>query len=171
MHQQAYEWVDRHADADAARVLDIGGRNINGTIRDRFPGAVEYVVLDIIEDAGVDIVADAATWRPDGDRFDAVVCAEVFEHTPVWREICATAFDVLAPGGQFVATMAGPGRAPHSAMDGGPLQPGEHYANIDPDELAEELYSLGFRGINVDQLGEDVRCVAWAAYAPAVDRG
>lgn len=163
MHQQAYEWVDRHADADAARVLDIGGRNINGTIRDRFPGATDYVVLDIVEDAGVDIVADAATWRPDGELFDAVVCAEVFEHTPVWREICATALAVLRPGGQFIATMAGPGRAPHSAMDGGPqLYPGEHYENVDPDELADELGDLGFARIDVDQLGEDVRCVALA---------
>ncbi|MEV6879739.1 methyltransferase domain-containing protein [Amycolatopsis sp. NPDC051128] len=168
MHQQAYEWVDRHADADAARVLDIGGRNINGTIRDRFPGATEYVVLDIVEDAGVDIVADAATWRPD-ERFDAVVCAEVFEHTPVWREICLTVAVVLEPGGQFIATMAGPGRAPHSAMDGGPeLRPGEHYGNIDPDELEDELVALGFEDVTVDQLGEDVRCVA---FAPAVDRG
>lgn len=162
MHQQAYEWVDRHADADAARVLDIGGRNINGTIRDRFPGATEYVVLDIVEDAGVDIVADAATWRTD-ERFDAVVCAEVFEHTPVWREICATALAVLSPGGQFIATMAGPGRAPHSAMDGGPtLYPGEHYENIDPDDLADVLEDLGFVQVDVDQYGEDVRCIALA---------
>lgn len=160
MHQQAYEWVDRHADADAARVLDIGGRNINGTIRDRFSGATEYVVLDIIEDAGVDIVADAATWRTDA-RFDAVVCAEVFEHTPVWREICETAFDVLEPGGQFIATMAGPGRAPHSAMDGSPeLRPGEHYGNVEPDVLSDVLSDLGFADIDVDQLGDDVRCTA-----------
>jgi SAM-dependent methyltransferase len=168
MHQQAYEWVDRHADADAARVLDIGGRNINGTIRDRFSGATEYVVLDIVEDAGVDIVADAATWRTD-ERFDAVVCAEVFEHTPVWREICATALAVLRPGGQFIATMAGPGRAPHSAMDGGPtLYPGEHYDNVHPDDLEDVLADLGFAGIDVDQLGEDVRC---AAVKAAVARG
>jgi len=163
MHQQAYEWVDRHADADAARVLDIGGRNINGTIRDRFPGATEYVVLDIIDGEGVDIVADAATWRPDGERFDAVVCAEVFEHTPDWAEICCTALVALRPGGQFIATMAGPGRAPHSAMDGGPqLYPGEHYGNVDPDELAKVLDGLGFVDIEVDQQGEDVRCIAWA---------
>lgn len=160
MHQQAYDWVDQHADADAARVLDIGGRNINGTIRDRFPGATEYTVLDIRDDAGVDIVADAATWRTD-DRFDAVVCAEVFEHTAVWREICKTAFEVLEPGGQFIATMAGPGRAAHSAMDGSPeLRSDEHYGNVHPDDLEDVLADLGFAGIDVDQLGEDVRCVA-----------
>jgi len=42
------------------------------------------------------------------------------------------AFRMLEPGGMFVMTAAGPGRAPHSAVDGKGLQPGEHYANIDP---------------------------------------
>lgn len=167
MHQQAYDWVDRHADADASRVLDIGGRNINGTIRDRFPGATEYTVLDIVADTGVDIVADAATWRTER-QFDAVVCAEVFEHTAVWHEICETAFAVLEPGGQFIATMAGPGRAPHSAMDGGPLQSGEYYDNVHPEDLEDVLADLGFVGVVVDQAGDDVRCVA---VKPAVGRG
>ncbi len=166
MHQQAYEWVARHATADAVRVLDIGGRNINGSVRDLFPGAKSYTVLDIHADTGVDIVADAATWTTD-DRFDVVVCAEVFEHTAVWREICATAIGVLEPGGRFIATMAGPGRAAHSAMDGGPtLYPGEHYENVDPDELADELDDLGFVRIDVDQFGEDVRCVAQSWEVP-----
>jgi SAM-dependent methyltransferase len=167
MHQQAHEWVSRHATADAVRVLDVGGRNINGTVRDLFPGA-EYTVLDIRDDVGVDVVADAATWRTKR-RFDVVVCAEVFEHTPVWRDICGTAFTVLAAGGRFIATMAGPGRAVHSALDGGPsLHPDEHYGNVEPDELADVLAACGFVDVDVDQLGEDVRC---AAVKPAVDRG
>lgn len=160
MHAEAMEWISRHRTAAAISVLDIGGRNINGSPRHLFPNA-DYTVLDIADDDGVDIVADAATWKPDR-RYDVVVCAEVFEHTPHWVYIVATAWRALRKGGLFVATMAGPGRESHSAVDGGVLKPGEHYANIDPAELTTALQGglLRFGEVTVDQLGADVRCAA-----------
>jgi SAM-dependent methyltransferase len=161
VHAEAYEWVTRHATSEAVKVLDIGGRNINGTVRNLFPCA-DYTALDIAPGEGVDIVADAATWTPDR-VYDVVVCTEVFEHTASWPQIIGTAFDALRPGGLFVATMAGPGRAPHSAVDGGwQLHPGEHYGNVDPDDLLKALDAAGFDAITVDQQHRpaDVRCVA-----------
>lgn len=149
MHTQAYTWVaERGATTAAVDVLDIGGRDINGTVRNLFPGA-RYRSLDILDGPGVDIVADASTWVPDRP-YDVVVCCEVFEHTDAWPLICATAYDALRPGGLFVTTMAGPGRAPHSAFDGGAVQPGEHYANVSPDELADTLAACGFVDVLVD---------------------
>lgn len=163
MHDQAHQWVAKHAPPDAASVLDIGGRNINGTVRDLFPGAA-YTAMDIRPGEGVDIIADAATWNPNTtSRFDVVVCTEVFEHTADWPAICATAFNALAWGGLFIATMAGPGRAPHSAVDGGfRLQPGEYYGNVNPDNLRVVLEDCGFVDITVDQQRRpaDVRAVA-----------
>lgn len=158
MHAQALEWVARFATDEPVRVLDIGGRDINGTPRVHFPNAA-YTVLDIRDAAGVDIIADAATWTPDA-VWDVVVCTEVFEHADVWREICSTAHKACAAGGLFIATMAGPGRPAHSAIDGGTLRSGEYYANVGPGELRHVLESLGWRDVVVDQLAEDVRASA-----------
>ncbi len=161
MHAEAYTWVQRHAASELGAVLEIGGRNINGSVRPLFPIADPYRTLDVVPGDGVDIVADAADWTPDR-KYDVVVCTEVFEHTPRWPEICATALRALAPGGLFVATMAGPGRPDHSAVDGGPLRGGEYYENVDPNWLFHTLLVRGFVGVVVDQQRRpcDVRCVA-----------
>lgn len=162
MHDEAYAWVRAHALDGQLDVLDIGGRNINGSVRDLFPDAT-YTAMDIRPGDGVDIVADAATWHP-GDRlWDVVVCTEVFEHTTDWKLICVTAFTSLRPDGRFIATMAGPGRPEHSAVDGGwRLHPGEYYGNVEPGDLRAVLEACGFTEIEVDQqFGPcDVRCVA-----------
>ncbi|ANN16250.1 hypothetical protein SD37_11740 [Amycolatopsis orientalis] len=172
MHAEAHEWVARHATTEPVTVLDIGGRNINGSVRDLFPGATVYIVLDIADGQGVDIVADAATWTPDR-QYDVVVTAETFEHTAVWPEICATAFTATKPGGRFIATMAGPGRPAHSAVDGGPtLYPGEHYGNVEPDDLRAVLAECGFVDMVIDRQERpaDVRCVATKPEARHADR-
>lgn len=149
MHAEAYGWVRQHAGTPTS-VLDIGGRDINGSCRALFPQAAEYVVLDLRSGSNVDIVTDAATWTPDRE-FQFVLCTEVFEHTSLWPEICATAFKACAAGGVFVGTMAGPGRPPHSAVDGGwVLHDGEHYANISPSELRAVLESCGWNDITID---------------------
>lgn len=159
MHVEAYEWVRRFGSADPLVVLDIGGRNINGTALDHFPHA-DATVLDIAPGPNVDIVADAASWVPDRG-YDVVVCAEVFEHTAVWPEICATVFKALRPGGEFVVTCAGPGRAPHSAVDGGKrMRKGEWYRNVSTDALRAALADCGFVDILTDTLGEDTRAFA-----------
>jgi SAM-dependent methyltransferase len=161
MHNEAYAWVAAHATTDPVTVLDIGGRNINGTVRPAFPAA-RFTILDIAPGDGVDIVANAAEWTPD-QSYDVVTCSEVFEHTPDWRGIVETAYAALRPGGRFIATMAGPGRPPHSAVDGGWwLHPGEHYANIEPAELKDALVAAGFVDVEVDQQFSpcDVRAVA-----------
>ena len=57
--------------------------------------------------------------------------------------------DVLAPGGALLITCAGPGRLPHSAVDGGPLQTGEYYAGIPADVLKAWLTQAGLRDVRV----------------------
>lgn len=159
MHPAAFEWVARYATGDPLDILDIGGRNINGTCRSLFPNA-RYVAMDLLDGPGVDVVADAVTWLPDR-QYDRVICAEVFEHTESWPAILKTAFEALRPGGDIVVTCAGPGRAPHSALDGTwCLQPGEWYANVSPESLRDALKATGFEDIIVDQAGEDVRAYA-----------
>ena len=161
MHNEAFAWVAAHATQDEVTVLDIGGRNINGTCRDLFPNATLYTAVDIADGPGVDIVADASTWTPDRE-YDVVVCTEVFEHTDVWPDICRTAYKACKPGGRVILTMAGPGRGGHSAVDGGHLRPGEYYGNVDPERLREALEECGWDDIVVDSQVSpaDVRAVA-----------
>jgi SAM-dependent methyltransferase len=162
MHEQAMAWIAEHATGDPVKVLDIGGRDINGSPEHLFPAAICYTVLDIRPGDGVDILADAATWQPT-DWWDVVVCAETFEHTASWRAICRTAYAACAPGGRFIVTTAAPGRPVHSAVDGEfRLLPGEHYANIPPAELERVLAEAGWAHVVVDAQPSpaDVRAVA-----------
>ena len=162
MHAEARAWVEQYATDQPVEVLDLGGRDINGSIRNLFPNATTYRCLDILPGQGVHIVDDAGTWTPD-QEYDFVVSTECFEHSENWRDIVRTAFEALRPGGWFIATMAGPGRPVHSGVDGrlNDLHPGETYANIQPAALHQALTDAGFRAIFVDQRFNpcDVRCV------------
>ena len=166
MHPQVLDWVRRHVpDRPPERtlvVLDIGGRDVNGTCRWLFGWADEYRVLDLRPGENVDIVADAATWEPDR-AYDVALCTEVFEHTADWRRIIATAFSALTPGGMFIATAASPGRPAHSGIHGNEVEPGEYYAGVSRFELTDALAAAGFERFEVDEqlYPADVRCVAW----------
>lgn len=164
MHPEAMEWVARHAAGSTNRtVIDLGGRDVNGTTRHLFPLA-DYVTVDIEPGDGVDFVCDAADFQP-AEPVDCVVSTEMLEHTPRAAEVVVAAFDMLRPGGVFVGTAAGPGRPPHSAIDGKTLREGEHYENISPTDLAGWLAHAGFVDVVVDQQRRpaDVR---WLAYRP-----
>ncbi len=150
MHPEARAYVEARRSDETLAVLEIGGRWINGGIRDLFPNAHPYVSLDIVAGPLVDVVADAATWEPDR-LYDLIVCTEVFEHTPAWPEILRTAAAACRPGGRLVVTMAGPGRVEHGA-DGGPVLAGEYYANVDPEDLRRELAACGWTAVDVDYL-------------------
>lgn len=163
MHSEAYAWVAAHATGGPVTVLDLGGRDINGSVRPLFPNATDYTVVDILPGEGVDIVADASTWDPGERRWDVVVCCETFEHTAGWPGICRTAYTACRPGGMFIVTTAAPGRQPHSAIDGQfRLHPGEHYANVPAVELHRVLVETGWRDVVVDSQPNpaDTRAVA-----------
>lgn len=163
MHQQAFNFVASHVPhltADS-EVLEIGGQDMNGSVRGLFAPA-RYLCVDIAPGPGVDVVADAAEWRPlDPDRlFDVVVCCEVLEHTPVWREILRTAYDVMRPGGRLIVTCAGPGRPVHSGRSAvSELEDGEWYRNITPEELSGALRQAGFDA-SVFIAGQDCQALA-----------
>ena len=131
MHAEAYAFVERTLATLPApqRVVDFGGRNVNGTIRPLMPRSARYTVVDLRYDRSVDYVADAAEWG-EADAYDMVICTETLEHAKNAAAIVTNAARILAPGGFLIMTMATDPRAPHSGMDGGAVHPGEHYANI-----------------------------------------
>jgi SAM-dependent methyltransferase len=148
MHLEAAAFlaVTAHRLGPWGSVLDLGGRDVNGSPRNLFAGA-RYVSVDIVGGPGVDVVADATTYRPT-ERFDLVICAEVMEHVPDPCGFVATAWGALRPGGWFIVTAACPPRAPHSAVDGGPLRPGEFYKNVTEDVLASWL--VGWKDAEIE---------------------
>jgi 2-polyprenyl-3-methyl-5-hydroxy-6-metoxy-1,4-benzoquinol methylase len=104
-------------------------------------------------------VVDAAKFI-NFEAYDVIVCAEVFEHTPMWPQIVQNSYNNLVDGGIFIATMAGEGRYPHSAIDEKPIRDWEHYSNIGWWELKQTLTKLGFKDVKVDVFENDTRCLA-----------
>lgn len=147
MHPGAFEFVGRYATLDDISVIEVGSRDINGSVRCHFPAAT-WTGLDLYPGPSVDIVTDALDHTP-VDQVDLVVICEVFEHCPYWGEVLHHIESWLKPRGRLIVTCAGPGRETHSAIDGGVLHPDEHYANITQDELAEELHYAGYVEIQV----------------------
>jgi SAM-dependent methyltransferase len=160
MHPAALEYVADQIgrfNLDRGDILDLGGRDVNGTTRPLFPRADLYITVDIVADPSVDYVCDAGDLDLP-DRFDCVISTELFEHTCRAPDIVAAAYRHLNPGGRFVATMAGVGRGPHGA-DGGEVGD-EFYRNVDEVKLGEWLEAAGFDDWTVDVNGEDIRCTA-----------
>lgn len=155
MHQAAREYVSRYATPNQIRVIEIGSRNINGTVRDLFPRA-QWVGLDLSDGFCVDLVCDAAKYQP-MIPVDLVVCCEVLEHAADWRDLIEAGVSWLVPGGRLIVTCAGPTRKAHSAVDGGQLQPGEHYENITVAELCRAMQTCGLWIDSAEALREDTR--------------
>jgi hypothetical protein len=170
MHAAVTDWVRHSLDARVERgaertsglhVLEIGSLDINGSVRSLFDGLIadegSYLGIDVQEGPGVDLVADASVYASDR-KYDIVVCAEVFEHTAVWPKIVKNAHSLLLDGGMFIATMAGEGRRPHSAIDENPIRSWEYYKNVTADDLSAKLAMFSESKVDVHE--QDTRC--WA---------
>lgn len=141
MHTEARQYVAGVvAEQRYGAVVEVGGRWINGGVRDLI-GCESYTSLDLHPGGDVDVVTDVRDWTPPAP-VDLVICCEVIEHADDAEGVVAACLRMLAPGGRFVMTCAGPGRDPHSAIDGGPVRPGEHYANIEAAEMKAWLDAL-----------------------------
>ena len=157
MHAEALDFLRKIT--LAGPVVEFGSRNINGSVRDVFP-ELEWIGVDIVEGPGVDIVCDAAKYEPGRDP-ETVICCEVLEHAENWRDLIANAYRILGTSGILLVTCAGPGRKPHSAIDGGPLRDGEYYRNLTACEIRCACLEAGFSGVFAEQFGYDTRAIAW----------
>lgn len=155
MHPEAWSWLSKQVDkvGNVSSIIDIGGRNNNGTPRDLFP-RVEYMALDSMEGDDVDIVCDAAEWIP-GREWDMAICTEMFEHLPPdkYKPILSNINNALKANGVLLFTAATNPRRPHSAWG-------------DPDPGPEEFYE----NVDVEKLKSDMRASRWFMDELVVDR-
>lgn len=158
MHTEAFEYVSRFATHDRISVIEIGSRNVNGSVRSLFPNA-KYLGIDIEDGEGVDVVVDAMEFEPD-EPVDLVICCEVLEHESRWIDVVHRGAWWLTDTGRLIITVAGPKRGPHSAFDGGPLQPGEYYSNVSREDLAMVMADAGLQVVAEEgRGGQDVYAV------------
>lgn len=143
MHAEAYQGTRRHILAlygsldVSPRVLDIGGKYVNGSVHDLLPHA-KWTVMDLVQGDGVDLVADATTYRFQQGEYDLVVCNEVLEHVQDWHGVlqcCRSAATNL------VLTCASTHRHPHGAWGAPSPGPDEWYNNVDPALLMSALHA------------------------------
>jgi SAM-dependent methyltransferase len=135
MHDEAYKFVRSATgafDTVGKRVLEIGSYNVNGSVRELFKDASEYVGIDAREGRGVDLVCSASAFEAT-KPFDIVVTTEALEHSPRPADIIECAYRSLKEGGILIITAAGPDRKPHG-NDGGELA-NESYTPIDKEFL------------------------------------
>jgi len=96
------------SDVRGLRVLEIGSKDVNGSIRPAVmkyePG--EYIGTDIEAGNGVDVIADAAQLVEHfgESRFDLVIASEMLEHVADWRTVISNMKRVTTENGYLVIT-------------------------------------------------------------------
>src|SRR6202008_2733041 len=106
MDEAAYNFIRNAISVLPARktICELGSRTViwddnafphNGPVRTLFSDAKKYIGVDIRKGLNVDVIGDAADWRPHPKTsFDTVVCCETLEHTHEGANICKTAFEI-----------------------------------------------------------------------------
>lgn len=88
--------------ASGKRIVEVGASNINGGIRDLFPGADQYLGIDVVAYAGVDLVLSEKEfycWPLEESVFDLAISTNCLEHcTRPWLTVKEMA-RVVKPGG------------------------------------------------------------------------
>lgn len=90
------------------RVLDVGSRNYNGSIKPLVMhyNPQEYIGIDVTPGRGVDLTLSATQITEHfGERsFDIIICLEMLEHTADWRTAVLSMKKALRPGGRLILT-------------------------------------------------------------------
>jgi len=122
------------------RVLEVGARNVNGSVRDEFEDCF-YVGVDSEAGEGVDVVCLAHDYEGNPASFDTVYTTETLEHDPHAEKTLAHMLRLLKPGGLLFGTCAGEGRAEHGTRRTGKRygpQP-DFYRNVSVGQIVDWL--------------------------------
>ncbi len=103
MNNATYLFTRRIGAKRGDKVLEVGSLDVNGTIRDNFPVAAEYVGIDIRPGKCVDVVmaAEDLTKHYKPGYFDMVLSCNAMEHIEHWKEALSASWEVLRMGGRM----------------------------------------------------------------------
>lgn len=145
----------------ADTILEIGSQDINGSIRDFFTQATNYIGLDIGMAPGVDWVVPGELIELPDQWADISISTECFEHTASWPKILINMIRITREDGLVILTMAGDGRGTHgtidSDVDSSPFTT-SYYANIGIDDMVEKIkfgYYFKSHGFIVNSKAKD----------------
>lgn len=115
MHDTAYEigkkFFEVYWSPAFNRILDVGSRDVNGSLRDFCPAGAIYVGIDLEPGPGVDIVPEDHNVFPfDSESFDLIVSTSAFEHDQMFWLTFAEMARVLKPGGFIYVNAPSNGR-------------------------------------------------------------
>lgn len=139
MNEQIHRWVGGRLDKLQGNVLEVGGYDVNGSLRDIVPHAI---VTDMREGPNVDIVCSAEDLLKvfEKETFDAVVSTEALEHMEHWQDALVAMWGVLKQNGWLLITMASVNKRYHG-------YPGDYV------RLKEEHVREIWPGADVKQVG------------------
>jgi len=125
---------------EETRVLEIGARNINGSVRRLFRNC-EITGVDATAGAEVDVVCLGHQFEAPPGHYDVVCSIETFEHDPYAEETVNHMLHLLRPGGLFFMTCAGEGRPEHGTRRTGKLYGPEpdFYRNVSIQQFLKWL--------------------------------
>lgn len=148
MHESVMSWVQDECLhlPRGGKVLEVGSRNVNGSIRpivERLVAPISYMGVDLEGGDGVDLVLPGGIESLPECRpgYDLVVSCEMLEHAERWEAAFRAMARILAPGGTLLLTCRGPGFARHnckSAYEG-------DYWRFTVDELEAAAICCGLR--------------------------
>ena len=104
MHDTAYAIgrlvLEAYGSASAARILEIGSLDVNGSLRTHLPAGNHYVGLDFEDGPGVDhVIKPGSPWPVPDRSFDIVIASSVFEHDATFWLTFLEMIEKTRPGG------------------------------------------------------------------------
>jgi len=142
MHKEIVDYIgslnQERSDYFSQSVLEIGSRDTSfrwGTPRQLFTGHNRYVGVDRAAGNNVDIVSLGHEFRFE-ENFKAILCFEVFEHDPFWRQTIENAIRHTQDDSIFCWSCASLAREVHGLSDS-PVE--NYYENRTIDDIESQI--------------------------------
>ena len=103
--------------SQSSKILEIGSQNINGTVRDFFKNADQYIGIDLGAADGVDWTIPGELIELSTGWSDVTISTECFEHAQGWADVFLNMIRITRPTGLIIITCASDGRSAHGTLD------------------------------------------------------
>ena len=130
-----------------SRVLEVGSQNVNGSIRQYFTNANEYLGIDLGSAPDVDWAIPGELIELPNGWAEVAISTECFEHCNAWENVFINMMRIAAPGGLVIITCAAPGRATHGTTDS--------------DEYSSPFTTSYYKNLGIDDISEKIKLGAY----------